>query len=104
MVAIVVVLFFIFFSSHAWVSHCTSGDQFVGRTVAGLPIDSPEFGILPPYFKAEHGSSDMVDRAIKVCCFGCSYLCEILTRKHASPGALSPGAAPYGQNLGDVPC
>lgn len=27
-----------------------AGDQYVGRTVSGLPIDSEEFGILPPFF------------------------------------------------------
>lgn len=27
-----------------------AGDQFVGRTVAQLPIDSADFGVLPPHF------------------------------------------------------
>ena len=27
-----------------------AGDQFVGRTVCGVPIESPNFGTLPPFF------------------------------------------------------
>jgi len=30
-----------------------AGDQFVGRTVSGLNINSPDFGILPPFFENE---------------------------------------------------
>jgi len=29
----------------------SAGDMFVGRTVSGLPIDSPDFAMLPPIFK-----------------------------------------------------
>jgi hypothetical protein len=29
----------------------SAGDQYVGRTVAGLPIDSPSFAMLPPFFE-----------------------------------------------------
>ena len=29
-----------------------AGDQHVGRTAAGLPVDKPEFSILPPHFDA----------------------------------------------------
>ena len=28
----------------------SAGDMFVGRTVSGLPIDSPDFAMLPPIF------------------------------------------------------
>ena len=28
-----------------------AGDMYVGRTVSGLPIDKPEFAILPPNFE-----------------------------------------------------
>ncbi|ETV90024.1 hypothetical protein H310_15143 [Aphanomyces invadans] len=27
-----------------------SGDQFVGRVVAGLPLNSADFAVLPPHF------------------------------------------------------
>jgi hypothetical protein len=30
----------------------SAGDQFVGRTVAGLPLESPDFAILPPHFRS----------------------------------------------------
>lgn len=29
----------------------SAGDMFVGRTVSGLPVNSPEFSILPPLFR-----------------------------------------------------
>jgi hypothetical protein len=28
-----------------------AGDQFVGKTVSGLPLNSHQFSILPPFFK-----------------------------------------------------
>jgi hypothetical protein len=28
-----------------------AGDQFVGRAVCGLPVDSHMFSVLPPYFE-----------------------------------------------------
>ena len=31
-----------------------AGDQFLGRVVAGLPMDKPEFAILPPHFLNDH--------------------------------------------------
>lgn len=41
-----------------------AGDQYVGRVVSGLPLDSFEFSILPPHFS--HSSSDIVKKAIQV--------------------------------------
>ena len=35
----------------AYIHYLASGDQYVGRTVTGLPILSPNFAILPPHFK-----------------------------------------------------
>lgn len=33
-----------------YLRHEAAGDYYVGRTIAGLPIDDPRFGILPPHF------------------------------------------------------
>jgi len=33
-----------------YIRYEAAGDQFTGRTLAGLPIDRPEFAILPPHF------------------------------------------------------
>jgi hypothetical protein len=41
----------------------SAGDQFVGRTVAGLPIDDANFAIMPPMF---HGRSVM-QNLLEVC-------------------------------------
>ncbi len=38
-----------------------AGDQFVGRTVAGLPLDKAEFAILPPFFRQR---TDRISTAI----------------------------------------
>lgn len=41
-------------------------DQFGGRTVAGLPMNSPSFAILPPFFDSRKDAvEDMVNSAIK---------------------------------------
>ena len=40
-----------------------AGDEYVGRTVAGLPSDSSEFSILPPHFADP--ADDVVVNAIK---------------------------------------
>ncbi len=42
-----------------------AGDQVVGRIVAGLPLDSVNFSILPPFFT--HPDSELVKRAIGLC-------------------------------------
>jgi hypothetical protein len=42
----------------------SAGDMFVGRTVSGLPLDKPEFALLPPQFVAR---SSEVDKAIDSC-------------------------------------
>ncbi len=42
----------------------SAGDQYVGRTVAGLPIHSASFATLPPRFRAE---SEAVTRAVAEC-------------------------------------
>lgn len=42
----------------------SAGDMFVGRTVSGLPIDSAEFSILPPYFEE---CNEEVKETIKIC-------------------------------------
>jgi hypothetical protein len=41
----------------------SAGDQHVGRTIAGLPPASPEFAILPPFFR------EPIDPAIISSCF-----------------------------------
>jgi len=33
-----------------YLRYCSAGDQYVGRTVSGLPIGSSEFALLPPMF------------------------------------------------------
>jgi hypothetical protein len=48
-----------------YVKHEHAGDMFVGRTVAGLPINSPEFAILPPQF--DDSSALVVRDAIQLC-------------------------------------
>lgn len=42
----------------------SAGDQFVGRTICGLPIDDADFALLPPLFPP--GDVDVVD-ALKKC-------------------------------------
>ena len=42
----------------------SAGDQYVGRTVAGLPVDQPEFAILPPFFIEE---GPFLAEAIETC-------------------------------------
>ena len=41
-----------------------AGDQFVGRIVAGLPINSGDFSVLPPHFDTARDSD--VEYAVKV--------------------------------------
>jgi hypothetical protein len=41
-----------------------AGDQYVGRTVAGLPLDASEFAILPPFFPDRNES---VKQTIREC-------------------------------------
>lgn len=36
-----------------YLRYADAGDQYLGRVVAGLPVDSPLFSILPPHFKQE---------------------------------------------------
>ena len=40
-----------------------AGDREVGRIVAGLPIDSPNFAILPPFFD-DPDARDLIKRAL----------------------------------------
>ena len=46
-----------------------AGDQFVGRTVTGLPCDRAEFALLPPFFDIFESPADhaAVDEAIHAC-------------------------------------
>ena len=37
---------------------CEPGDQFLGRVLAGLDTNSPEFQILPPHFSCEGNPMD----------------------------------------------
>ena len=39
-----------------------AGDMYVGRTVSGLPIDSPDFCLLPPHFKG--ADTQLIRRAL----------------------------------------
>lgn len=41
-----------------------AGDHVVGRTVAGLPVNGPEFAYIPPYFR---NRSPAVDAMLKQC-------------------------------------
>ena len=47
-----------------YIRYESAGDMYVGRTVSGLPIDSPDFAILPPYFK--NASPMLIQNALKV--------------------------------------
>lgn len=44
-----------------------AGDQHVGRTVCGLPVDSPLFAILPPFFIEPEDNNVIVLNAIRAC-------------------------------------
>lgn len=45
--------------------YADAGDQVVGRIVCGLPLDSVNFSILPPFFT--HPDAEVVQRAIGLC-------------------------------------
>jgi hypothetical protein len=48
-----------------YIRYEAAGDQFVGRTVAGLPLDNPNFATLPPFF--ENGAEDpLVAQALRI--------------------------------------
>lgn len=42
-----------------------AGDMYVGRTVSGLPIDHPEFALLPPMFVEE--AADLIQSTVQEC-------------------------------------
>ena len=45
-----------------------AGDQFCGRTVAGLPAMSPDFALLPPFFDAQtEDGKKLISDAVKTC-------------------------------------
>ena len=54
-----------------YLRYADAGDQHVGRTVSGLPIQSPEFAILPPHFVFHPGtySQEHLNTAV-LRCFG----------------------------------
>jgi hypothetical protein len=74
-----------------------AGDQFVGRSVAGLPSMSPKFGILPPFFVISspqdrivvndavrlcfHGLPDRLFRVAEQCLASCVYHSEWLLQQ-----------------------
>ncbi len=43
-----------------------AGDQYVGRTVTGLPRLQPEFAILPPFF-VNNSNSEFISESIRCC-------------------------------------
>jgi hypothetical protein len=43
-----------------------AGDQFLGRIVAGLPLDSPDFSLLPPYFEFPETVIDTVSHCFPI--------------------------------------
>jgi hypothetical protein len=45
--------------------YADAGDQVVGRIVVGLPLDSVNFSILPPFFT--HPDAEIVKRAVALC-------------------------------------
>ncbi len=45
--------------------YAAAGDQFVGRTVCGLPVNAPEFAIIAPHFVNE--GEALIERAIQTC-------------------------------------
>lgn len=47
-----------------YIKYERAGDQYVGRVVAGLPIDSEQFAILPPHFRER---DEQVTAAIRDC-------------------------------------
>jgi hypothetical protein len=50
---------------NTYIRFAEAGDEFVGRTVCGLPLSSVDFAILPPHFRIDH--SDTVTRAVELC-------------------------------------
>lgn len=45
-----------------------AGDQHVGRTLAGLACDSPDFAILPPFFKPETEEEvELIRKHVRTC-------------------------------------
>ena len=50
-----------------YLQHEAAGDSFVGRTVAGLPILSQEFSVLPPHFQvALPEERTLIDQALSI--------------------------------------
>lgn len=48
-----------------YIRYEAAGDMFVGRTVAGLPINSPDFAVLPPhFFQNDH---ELVKSSVALC-------------------------------------
>ena len=47
-----------------YIRYEAAGDQYVGRTVCGLPSDSPDFAMLPPHFPA---SNAFLVQAVRTC-------------------------------------
>jgi hypothetical protein len=43
-----------------YVKHQNAGDMFVGRTASGLPINDPQFSILPPHFNRSDDARDAI--------------------------------------------
>ncbi|KAG6943740.1 hypothetical protein JG687_00018270 [Phytophthora cactorum] len=52
------------FSKTALVRYEAAGDRVVGRFVAGLPYETPDFAILPPFFDTV---DDNVRNGINIC-------------------------------------
>lgn len=46
-----------------------AGDQFIGRTVAGLPIYEPEFAVLPPLWDEKNAESVLACKQVMEVCF-----------------------------------
>jgi hypothetical protein len=47
-----------------YIKYDRAGDQYVGRTVCGLPLGKPDFAIVPPFFD---GSRELVATAVTEC-------------------------------------
>jgi hypothetical protein len=47
-----------------YIRFAEAGDEFVGRTLSGLPLSSQDFALLPPHFVAQN---EAVARALKLC-------------------------------------
>eukprot|EP00834_Sanchytrium_tribonematis_P008005 NODE_831_length_3642_cov_0.596669.p1 type:complete len:758 gc:universal NODE_831_length_3642_cov_0.596669:113-2386(+) len=49
---------------NTYLRYDSAGDMHVGRVVSGLPLESPKFAILPPFFKQQDKNDETVKTAV----------------------------------------